>query len=157
MNISSSRNAKAAVLQVAILALLGAATPAVAQSNGGTTTNTTAPLVNPNDPLLKGSDLTAAPNPYNGMGEPIPVRKDAWTWYWSEKAHLDIDPQDKGRFWGDDAISDVFRNISNNFVIPFWNGAMEYDFIRGGLLVVIVGMLLGLGASVFLPKKPDAK
>ena len=91
------------------------------------------------------------------MGQDIPVRKDAWTWYWNEKAHIDIDPQDKAGFWGNDVVSDFFRNISNSFVIPFWNGAMEYDFIRGGLLLVVAGMLLGLGASIVMPKKPDAK
>lgn len=41
MNRISSRNARAAVLQAAILALLMAVMPAVAQNNDGTTTNTT--------------------------------------------------------------------------------------------------------------------
>jgi len=158
MNRISSKNARAAVLQAAILALLMAVVPAVAQNRDGTTSNTTTtPLINPNDPLLKGSDLTTSPSNYAGMGQDIPVRKDAWTWYWNEKAHIDIDPEDKAWFWGDDVVSNFFRNISNSFVIPFWNAAMEYDFIRAGLLLVVAGMLLGLGATIVMPKKPESK
>jgi hypothetical protein len=92
---------------------------------------------------------------YNGMGEPVPVRKDAWTWYWDEKAH--IETNNSSGFWGDDAISNLFRNVSNSVLVPIWNGAMEYDFVRAGLLLVIAGMLLGLGASVFLKKEPANK
>jgi len=93
---------------------------------------------------------------YNGTGD-IQVRKDAWTWYWNEKAHIDIDPEDKAHFWGDDIVSNFFRNISNQVFIPFWNMAMEYDFIRAGLLLILAGMLLGIGASIVMPKKPETK
>jgi len=152
MNRISSRNARVAALQAAILALLVAVMPAVAQNNDGTTTNTTTTLVNPNDPLLKGSDLTA-PSTYAGMGQDIQVRKDAWSWYWNEKAHVDIDTENKNGFWGNDGISSFFKGIADNFVVPFWNGAMEYDFVRVGVLLVLAGMLLGFGASLMLPKK----
>lgn len=99
MNRISSRNARATVLQVATLALLVAVTPAVAQSNDATTTNTTTATVTGTDEQLKAANqelLNADKfqNPYNGMGEPIPVRKDAWSWYWNEKAHVDIDACD---------------------------------------------------------------
>ena len=155
MNRISSRNARAAVLQVAILALLVAVTPAVAQNNDGTITNTTTATVTSTDEQLKAANqelLNADKfkNPYNGMGEPIPVRKDAWSWYWNEKAHVDIDTQNTKGFWGNDVVSEFFKGIADNFVIPFWNGAMEYDFIRGGLLLVVAGMLLGFGASLVL-------
>ncbi len=134
-------NINAVLLQVAVVGLLLALTPAVAQTNDSTTTNTTT--------------TTTQDSTNVGMVEGVPVRKDAWNWYWNEKAHLDIDTQDNAHFWGDDVISNFFRNISNSFVIPFWNAAMEYDFIRVAVLLVLAGMLLGLGASVFLPKKPD--
>jgi hypothetical protein len=71
------------------------------------------------------------------MGGDIPVRKDAWTWYWNEKAHIDIDPDDRSRYWGDDIVSNLFRNITNSFIIPFWNGAMEYDFVRAGVCFLL--------------------
>lgn len=148
--------AKTVVLQIAILALFMLVMPAIAQNNDGTTTGTTTTLLNPNDPLLKGSDLGKPQSTYtSGTGQDIAVRKDAWSWYWNEKAHVDINPQDKT--WGDDAVSNFFKNISNNFVIPFWNGAMEYDFIRAGLLLVVAGMLLGLGASIVMPRKSETK
>jgi hypothetical protein len=60
-------------------------------------------------------------------------------------------------FWGNDGVSMFFKGIADNFVVSFWNGAMEYDFIRGGLLLVVAGMLLGFGASLMMPKKTDAK
>ncbi|MGH2507233.1 MAG: hypothetical protein ACRDHZ_07470 [Ktedonobacteraceae bacterium] len=150
--------AKAVVLQMAILALLVAVLPAIAQNNDGTTTGTTTTLLNPNDPLLKGSDLGKPQSTYaSGAGQDINLRKDAWTWYWTEKAHVDIDPEDRAHFWGDDAVSNLFKNISNSVVLPFWNSAMEYDFIRAGLLLVVAGMLLGLGATIVMPKKPESK
>ena len=155
MNRIRSINARVTALQI-VLALC-CAWPVVAQTNNNTTTTTTIMTTDEqikaaNQELLNADKFQ---NPYNGMGEPIPVRKDAWTWYWNEKAHIDVDPQDKARFWGNDVISDFFRNISNSFVIPFWNGAMEYDFIRAGVLLIIAGMLLGLGASVFLQKDKE--
>jgi hypothetical protein len=162
MNRISSRNARVAALQVAILALLVAVMPAVAQNNDGTTTNTTTATVTSTDEQLKAANqelLNADKfrNPYNGMGEPIPVRKDAWTWYWNEKAHVDIDTQNTQGFWGNDGVSVFFKNIADNFVVPFWNGAMEYDFIRVGLLLIIAGMLLGFGASLVLANKKEPK
>ncbi len=140
-----SKKTNTVLLQVAVVGLFLAVTPAVAQTNDSTTTNTTT------------TTTQNSTNPDVGMVDGVPVRKDAWNWYWSEKAHIDIDPQDKAGFWGDDAISNFFRNMSNSFVIPFWNGAMEYDFIRVGLLLVMAGMLLGLGASIVMPKKPETK
>jgi hypothetical protein len=154
--VKQSKKMNAALLQLALLALLCVATPAGAQTNESTTTSTTTSQSN-SDPIPTGSEFKDKPNPYNGMGEGVPVRKDAWAWYWNEKAQVVIDPQDKAGFWGNDAISNFFRNISNSFFIPFWNGAMEYDFIRAGLLLVFAGMLLGLGATMVMPKKPEAK
>lgn len=158
MNRISSENARAVILQAAILALLVTILPAVAQSNGSTTsdtTTTTGPLINPNDPLLKGSDLTTPPSTYAGAAETPQVRKDAWTWYWNEKAHIDVTADSGQQFWSDDIVGNFFKNISDHIVIPFWNNAMEYDFIRAGLLLVVAGMLLGLGASLVLPKKSE--
>jgi hypothetical protein len=148
---------KIVVLQMAILALLFYAVPVNAQNSDATTTSTTGPLINQNDPLLKGSDLGKTQDTYAGMGQDINVRKDAWTWYWNEKAHLDIDSQNTKGFWGNDVVSVFFKGIADNFVVPFWNGAMEYDFVRAGLLLIIAGMLIGLGASFVLPKKPESK
>ncbi|MGH9552349.1 MAG: hypothetical protein ACRD3W_23380 [Terriglobales bacterium] len=150
-----SKNINAILLQMALIVVLCPGTPAVAQNNDGTTTSTTTTTQSTSDQLPSGSEFKEKPNPYNGMGEEIPVRKDAWTWYWNEKAHVDID--NNSGFWGNDAISNFFRNVSNSFVVPFWNAAMEYDFIRAGLLLVIAGMLLGFGASIVLPKKPESK
>ena len=131
-----------------MLALLVVVAPAVAQNNDSTTTAT----VTSTDEQLKAAnqELLNA-DKFQNNAQDIPVRKDAWTWYWNEKAHIDIDPQSS--FWGNNVVSDLFRNISNNVVIPFWNGAMEYDFIRAGFLLVLAGMLLGLGASIVMPKK----
>jgi len=145
------------ILELTIVALLLSLTPAVAQTNNGTASNTgvTVTTQPTNNQLLQGTEFEKNRDVYNGMGEPIPVRKDAWTWYWNEKAHLDIDPQDKAGFYGNDRISEFFEWIANSFAIPFWNGAMEYDFIRAGVLLIIAGMLLGLGASVFLQKDKD--
>jgi hypothetical protein len=162
MNRISSRNARAAVLQAVILALLMAVVPAVAQNNDGTTTNTTTATVTSTDEQLKAANqelLNADKfrNTYAGMGEDINVRKDAWSWYWNEKAHVDIDTQNTKGFWGNDVVSAFFKGIADNFVVPFWNGAMEYDFIRVGLLLVVAGMLLGFGATLVMPKKPEAK
>ena len=83
----------------------------------------------------------------------VPVRKDAWTWYWNEKAH--IDTNNSTGFWGDDAIRNLFKNISNSVLVPFWNAAMEYDFVRAGLLLVLAGMLLGVGASIVMKKEKN--
>jgi len=63
----------------------------------------------------------------------------------------------KEGFWGDDAISNFFKNVSNSFVVPFWNAAMAFDLIRAGLLLVVAGMLIGLGASFVLPKKKETQ
>jgi hypothetical protein len=90
---------------------------------------------------------------YNGTGQSVPVRKDAWTWYWNEKAH--IETNNSSGFWGDDAISNLFKNVCNSVLVPVWNGAMEYDFVRAGVLLIVAGMLLGLGAKIVLPKKPE--
>lgn len=139
---------KLASLQVALVAgLLVVLTvvnlPAVGQSEG-TTTGT-----NPTQTSIPDN------SEYNGMGQPMPVRKDAWTWYWDEKAH--VETNNSSGFWGDDAISNLFKNVSNSVLVPIWNGAMEYDFVRAGLLLVVAGMLLGLGASFFLKKEPASK
>jgi len=132
-----------AVVAVFLVALSVVSSPAVGQGDSTTTNTTTSEY-----PVLDTSV-------YNGMGEPVPVRKDAWTWYWAEKAH--IETNNSSGFWGDDAISNLFKNVSNSVFVPMWNGAMKYDFVRAGLLLVIAGMLLGLGASVFLKKEPANK
>jgi hypothetical protein len=142
--VKQSKKLNAVVLSVAVIGLLLAVTPAVGQTNDGTVTSTTTTTQSTNS------------SPSDGIVvDTIPVRKDAWSWYWNEKAHLDTNNQNG--FWGDDAISNLFKNVSNNFVVPFWNAAMEYDFIRVCLLLILAGMLLGFGASFFLPKKPEAK
>lgn len=129
----------AACLVVATAAIL----PAVGQSESTTTNTTTSESA--------GRDTSV----YNGMGEPVPVRKDAWTWYWDEKARIGTD--NSSGFWGDDAISNFFKNVCNSVLVPLWNGAMEYDFVRAGVLLIAAGMLLGLGASFVLPKKQEQK
>jgi hypothetical protein len=83
------------------------------------------------------------------------MRKDAWSWYWDEKAH--IETNNSTGFWGDDAISNLFKNVCNSVLVPMWNGAMEYDFVRAGVLLIVAGMLLGLGAKIVLPKKTENK
>ncbi|MBU6455621.1 MAG: hypothetical protein KGS72_27870 [Cyanobacteria bacterium REEB67] len=128
------------VLQVALIALLVTMTPAGAQTDSTTTSTTT---------------TTTQSTPDTGLVDGVPVRKDAWNWYWNEKAHLDTN--NSSGFWGDDAISNFFKNISNSVVVPFWNAAMEYDFVRAGLLLILAGMLLGVGASIVMPKKPESK
>ncbi len=126
------------VLQMALLGLLWATTPADAQSGDQPQTNPT---------TVDQQPVTSETGDIAG----VPVRKDAWTWYWNEKAH--IDTSNSTGFWGDDAISNLFKNVSNSVIVPFWNAAMEYDFVRAGLLLVLAGMLLGLGASLMMPKK----
>jgi len=134
--VKQTRKINPLVLQVALIAFLVCLTPAVAQTDSTTTSTTTATSQSSNDGIVVDT---------------IPVRKDAWSWYWNEKAHIDTNNQNG--FWGNDAISNVFKNISNNVVVPFWNAAMEYDFIRIGVLLVLAGMLLGFGASLMMPKK----
>ena len=124
------------VLQVALIALLVTMTPAVAQTDSTTTSTTTTTTPSTNDGIVIDT---------------IPVRKDGWTWYWNEKAHLDTN--NSTGFWGDDAVSNVFKNISNSVLVPFWNAAMEYDIVRGGVLLILAGMLLGFGASLVMTKK----
>lgn len=126
------------VLQSAILGLLWASTPADGQNGNQTQVNPT--TVDQQPVSSETGDIAG-----------VPVRKDAWSWYWNEKAH--IDTSNSTGFWGDDAISNLFKNVSNSVLVPFWNGAMEYDFVRAGLLLVLAGMLLGLGASLMMPKK----
>lgn len=126
------------VLQLAFLGLLWASTPADAQNGNQTQVNPT--TVDQQPVSSETGDIAG-----------VPVRKDAWSWYWNEKAH--IDTSNSTGFWGDDAISNLFKNISNSVLVPFWNAAMEYDFVRAGLLLVLAGMLLGLGASLMMPKK----
>ncbi len=148
----------AILLQTAMIWLVWSALPGCAQTNDSTANSTTTTTQSTTDPILQGTEFQKKPdNNYAGMGKDINLRKDAWSWYWNEKAHLDIDTEDKNGFWGNDGISLFFKGIADNFVVPFWNGAMEYDFIRGGLLLVIAGMLLGFGASIVLPKKPENK
>lgn len=146
--IPKTRWKKLVSLQVALVAgflvaLTAVGSPAVGQGDSTTTSTTTSEY-----PVRETSV-------YNGMAEPVPVRKDAWTWYWDEKAH--IETSNSSGFWGDDAISNLFKNVCNSVLVPIWNGAMEYDFVRAGLLLVVAGMLLGLGASFFLKKEPASK
>lgn len=141
-------NEKLVSLQLALVAsslmiLTAVILPAIGQTESTTNSTTTSENT--------GRDTSV----YNGMGEPVPIRKDAWTWYWNEKAHINID--NGTGFWGDDAISNLFKNISNSVVVPFWNAAMEYDFVRVGVLLVVAGMLLGFGASIVMPKKQETK
>lgn len=140
------------LLQAALVAFLIVQMPAVGQTNNTNPTTTDA-APQAADSEVNRSQTTK--NPYDGMAGDVPVRKDAWTWYWDEKAH--IETTNSSGFWGDDAISNLFKNVSNNFLVPFWNGAMEYDFIRAGLLLVFAGMLLGFGATIVMPKKPETK
>ncbi len=126
------------VLQLALIALLLTITPAVAQTDSTTTSTTTTTAESSNDGIVVDT---------------IPIRKDGWTWYWNEKAHLDTN--NSTGFWGDDAISNFFKNICNSVLVPFWNGAMAYDIVRGGVMLILAGMLLGFGASIVLPKKTE--
>lgn len=141
------------LLQLLTVVLLFAVTPADAQTNESTTTSTTTTTTqNTNNQPPSNGGLDSSPNTYNEIGE-VPIRKDAWTWYWNEKAH--IDTNNGNGFWGDDPISNLFKNISNSFVVPFWNAAMEYDIVRLGLLLIVGGMVIGLGASFVLKKKAE--
>ena len=124
------------ILQSALIALLITITPAVAQTDSTATSTTTTTTQSTNDGIVVDT---------------IPIRKDGWTWYWTEKAHLDTN--NSTGFWGDDAVSNFFKNVSNSVLVPFWNAAMEYDIVRGGVLLVLAGMLLGFGASLVMPKK----
>lgn len=135
-------------LQLALVASFMVILAAVVSPAVGQTENTNAGT-NPTQTSIPDNSV------YNGTGQSVPVRKDAWTWYWDEKAHIQTD--NSSGFWGDDAISNLFKNVANSVLVPMWNGAMEYDFVRAGVLLVVAGMLLGLGASVFLKKKPEAK
>jgi hypothetical protein len=137
---------KMVVLQVASLALFCALTPAVAQGDGTTTSTTTA---------QSNSGSVVENSEYIPNGEAPTMRKDAWSWYWDEKAH--IETNNSTGFWGDDAISNLFKNVCNSVLVPMWNGAMEYDFVRAGVLLIVAGMLLGLGAKIVLPKKTENK
>ncbi len=125
---------------------------AIAQ-NDSTATSTITSTQTQTDELLKGTEFQNKRDIYNGMGEGVNVRKDAWNWYWNEKGHLDVDPDDKAGLWGNDGISLFFKGIADNALVPFWNGAMQYDFVRAALLLVLAGMLLGLGASIMMPSK----
>lgn len=141
------------LLQLLTVVLLFAITPADAQTNESTTTSTTtATTQNTSNQPPSNGGLDFSPNTYNEIGE-VPIRKDAWTWYWNEKAH--IDTNNGNGFWGDDPISNLFKNISNSFVVPFWNAAMEYDIVRLGLLLIVAGMFIGFGASLVLKKKTE--
>lgn len=113
---------------------------AVAQTDSTTNSTTTTTTQSTNDGVVVDT---------------IPVRKDGWTWYWNEKAHLDT--SNSTGFWGDDAVGNFFKNISNSVLMPFWNAAMEYYFVRGGVLLVFAGMLLGFGASLMMAKKTESK
>ncbi len=141
------------LLQLLTVVLLFAITPADAQTNESTTTSTTTTTTqnSSNQPPSNGG-LDSSPNTYNEIGE-VPIRKDAWTWYWNEKAH--IDTNNGNGFWGDDPISNLFKNISNSFIVPFWNAAMEYDIVRLGLLLIVAGMVIGFGASLVTKKKTE--
>ena len=145
----------AVLLQLLVVMILSSVMAAGAQTNESTTSSTTAQetQIQINQPPSNGG-LDSNPNPYNEIGE-VPIRKDAWTWYWNEKAH--IDTSNGTGFWGDDAISNLFKNISNSLVIPFWNAAMEYDIVRLGLLLIVAGMFIGFGASLVLKKKAAAE
>lgn len=139
------------LLQLLTVVLLFAITPADAQTNESTTTSTTTTTTqNTNNQPPSNGGLDSSPNTYNEIGE-VPIRKDAWTWYWNEKAHIDI--SNRNGFWGDDPISNFFKNISNSFIVPFWNAAMEYDIVRLGLLLIVAGVFVGFGASLVLKKK----
>jgi len=146
-----TRKINTLLLQMLAIMLIFAITPAGAQTNESTTTSTTTTTTQntSNQPPSNGG-LDSSPNTYNEIGE-VPIRKDAWTWYWNEKAH--IDTNNGNGFWGDDPISNLFKNISNSFIVPFWNAAMEYDIVRLGLLFIVAGMFIGFGASLVLKKK----
>jgi hypothetical protein len=139
------------LLQLLTVMLFFAVTPAVAQTNESTTTSTTTTTTQSTSNLPPSNGgLDSSPNVYTEIGE-VPIRKDAWTWYWNEKAH--IDTSNGTGFWGDDIISNLFKNISNSLVVPFWNAVMEYDIVRLGLLLIVAGMLIGFGSSLVSKNK----
>ena len=153
--VSQNKKMNAVLLQLLVVMILSSVTAAGAQTNESTTSSTTTQetQIQINQPPSNGG-LDSNPNPYNEIGE-VPIRKDAWTWYWNERAH--IDTSNGTGFWGDDAISNLFKNISNSLVIPFWNAAMEYDIARLGLLLIVAGMFVGFGASLVSKKKAAAE
>lgn len=146
-----NKKVNAVLLQLVAVTLFFSITAAGAQTNESTTssTATTTAQSTSNQPPSNGG-LDSSPNVYTEIGE-VPIRKDAWTWYWNEKAH--IDTSNGTGFWGDDLISNFFKNISNSLVVPFWNAAMEYDIVRLGLLLIVAGMFIGFGASLVSKKK----
>lgn len=148
-----TRKINAWFVQLLAIMLIFAVTPADAQTNESTTTSTTTITTqNTSNPPPSNGGLDSSPNTYNEIGE-VPIRKDAWIWYWNEKAH--IDTNNGNGFWGDDPISNLFKNISNSFIVPFWNAAMEYDIVRLGLLLMVAGMFIGFGVSLVLRKEQN--
>lgn len=146
-----NKKVNAVLLQLVAVMLFFSVTAAGAQTNESTTSSTTTTTAqSPSNQPPSNGGLDSNPNVYNEIGE-VPIRKDAWTWYWNEKAH--IDTGNGNGFWGDDVISNLFKNISNSFVVPFWNAAMEYDIVRLGLLLIVAGMFIGFGASLVSKKK----
>jgi hypothetical protein len=151
--VRQNKKVNAVLLQLVAVMLFFAVTAAGAQTNESTTTNTTTTTTQntSNQPPSNGG-LDSSSNVYNEIGE-VPIRKDAWNWYWNEKAQ--IDANNGNGFWGDDLISNLFKNISNSFVVPFWNAAMEYDIVRLGLLLIVAGMFIGFGASLVSKREKE--
>jgi hypothetical protein len=76
------------------------------------------------------------------------IRKDTWVWFWNEKAHLDIDPQDKTNFWGNTIIGQWMKTFTESMIIPGWNAAMEYDIVRGIFLLFASAYVLTVGCVI---------
>ena len=71
-------------LQLALVASFMVILAAVVSPAVGQTENTNAGT-NPTQTSIPDN------SEYNGTGQSVPVRKDAWTWYWDEKAHIQTD------------------------------------------------------------------
>lgn len=77
-----------------------------------------------------------------------------WDWYWNRKAQ--IPPEESGRFFSDDALSNCFNFILYRFVAPAWNDLMLDDAVRGFVLVAVSGAVFGAAASDFMKRRdPD--
>lgn len=80
------------------------------------------------------------------------------TW-WANKAQIPLfDDCFSGKcFWGDDVISQFFKGIANNLVIPVWNTLSANDTIRGIVTLILLGFLTALGTDLYKRYKATQK
>jgi hypothetical protein len=84
---------------------------------------------------------------YTKRPEPA-FRKDSWQWFWNERAHLSQGQLDW--FFGNTFIDRWMQDLANNTLIPFWDMAMQYDFVRALFLTLLAGFVMGIECIVLL-------